>query len=96
LAGDCVIIGIQDQKANAPKLIAVLKKEKFIRDIKEEEEKLRLYVTDGTKALPQVLAILRNEKINLNTITLTQPTLDDVFLKKTGYTLRDIEAKGGK
>jgi hypothetical protein len=31
----------------------------------------------------------------MKTITLSAPSLDDVFLRETGRSLRDTEAKGG-
>ena len=53
---------------------------------------LRLTVEHGEYALPQVLRILDGATITLDSIELTRPTLDDVFLTLTGRSLRDESA----
>jgi ABC-2 type transport system ATP-binding protein len=50
---------------------------------------LRLTVEHGEHALPQVLRVLDHAGIALESVDLTRPTLDDVFLTLTGRSLRD-------
>ena len=50
---------------------------------------LRLTVEHGEHALPQVLRILDRGGIALESVEMTRPTLDDVFLTLTGRSLRD-------
>jgi ABC-2 type transport system ATP-binding protein len=64
-------------------------------NIKQENSHLRLYVKDGAKAIAEVLRLLNEQDIDLITITLSTPSLDDVFLQQTGRSLRDLNAKGG-
>ena len=54
---------------------------------------LRLYVDAGDTAIPQIMRELGGAGIHLETISLHRPTLDDVFLTKTGRSLRE-SAKG--
>ena len=58
-------------------------------DITSEADHLRLYVDDGVAALPKLLRLLEGKGIAVKTITLSEPTLDDVFLRHTGRSLRD-------
>jgi len=58
-------------------------------EISIEGETIYLYVKDGAKSLPKIFDILKEKQIELEAITLSQPSLDDVFLKKTGRSLRD-------
>ncbi len=95
ISGDCITIGIENQKEKAPELISLLEKADFMREVKQEDGYLRLYVKDGAEAISEVLRLLNEQKINLKTITLSAPSLDDVFLQQTGHSLRDINAKGG-
>ena len=44
---------------------------------------------DGTKALPGIIDLLRKEGIEVTTINLHKPTMDDVFVYYTGKELRD-------
>ncbi|MEV4618007.1 ATP-binding cassette domain-containing protein [Asanoa sp. NPDC049573] len=50
---------------------------------------LRLFVDDGATAMPQVLRELERNGVTLKSIELHRPSLDDVFLTKTGRSLRE-------
>ena len=55
----------------------------------DEGDGLRLYVIDGATAMPHVLRVLEGSGITLQSIELHRPSLDDVFLTKTGRSLRE-------
>jgi len=61
----------------------------FVNEINWQEEAALLYVNDGAAALPRLFDLLKERNIELDTIALSAPSLDDVFLKKTGRSLRD-------
>lgn len=48
---------------------------------------LRLTVNDGERAVPEILKALGEGEITVSSISLTRPSLDDVFLKLTGHSL---------
>jgi ABC-2 type transport system ATP-binding protein len=56
------------------------------------DDGLRLYVDEGATAIPQILRILDASAVALASIELHRPSLDDVFLAKTGRSLRDAES----
>jgi ABC-2 type transport system ATP-binding protein len=95
VAGDCITISIGNQKEEAPGLVEAFKKADYMCEVKIDENYLRLYVKDGAKAIAEVLKLLEVRKIKLLTITLSSPSLDDVFLRQTGHSLRDTNAEGG-
>lgn len=95
VAGDCITMSIENAQEKAPALIRELQEAAFIREIKQDEDRLRIYVDDGAKDISEVLGILAKQQVVLRTITLSAPSLDDVFLRETGRSLRDTEAKGG-
>jgi ABC-2 type transport system ATP-binding protein len=53
------------------------------------DEGVRLFVDDGAIAIPQILRALDAAGVPLGTVELHRPTLDDVFLTKTGRSLRE-------
>ena len=57
-----------------------------------DRDVLRLYMENAAEAIPAVVTRLREANINPISLTLTQPTLDDVFLQVTGQRLRDESA----
>ena len=65
----------------------------FVREVDGEGTLLRLYVDGGEQALPVILRALDAAGLGVAGISLSRPTLDDVFLRQTGRSLR--EADGG-
>lgn len=61
----------------------------FTRKVYTQENKLYLFVENGESLLAEVLRILDKESISIQTIGLSRPSLDDVFLQKTGRSLRE-------
>ena len=67
----------------------VLAGEPYVREITAEDGQVRLYVDDGGTALPQLIRLLDGRGIGIRSIAMSEPTLDDVFLRQTGRSLRD-------
>jgi ABC-2 type transport system ATP-binding protein len=78
---------------NAPEIaLIVLRELDIVREVKSEGGSLRLVVSRGGEALPVVLRLLEGRGIGVADIALSRPSLDDVFLRATGHSLRDEEA----
>jgi ABC-2 type transport system ATP-binding protein len=54
-----------------------------------ENGAIRLTVTDPTPAMAAVFGVLAGRRINVLAASVGQPSLDDVFLRETGRSLRD-------
>lgn len=52
---------------------------------------LHVYVHDAAVALPAIIRLAHERDVDLERVTYTQPTLDDVFLLHTGRELREAE-----
>jgi ABC-2 type transport system ATP-binding protein len=89
IAADSVIVSLKEDGHVQDRAVALFRQQIYVREVDTEPEFLRLYVDDGVEALPQLLRLLDREEIALKNITLSEPTLDDVFLKHTGRSLRD-------
>ena len=70
-----------------------LKKIEFIKKIKEDDLKLTLFTSNGTEVIPKIFQISSQLEIKITSISLTQPTLDDVFISYTGHEIRDDDSK---
>jgi ABC-2 type transport system ATP-binding protein len=86
--GDTVRLTLRDggQLSQALELLGHLPS---VRQVTREGAALLLYVEDGASALPELLRFLDQRGLPIATITLALPTLDDVFLAKTGRSLRE-------
>ena len=87
--GNEVISVSVDVNSNFESFVLELKKIESVNKINEDESKLTLFASNGTKVIPQVFSISSDLNIKINSISLTQPTLDDVFLSYTGHEIRD-------
>ena len=88
IAGDIVTVGVADQAS----ALALLQPQPFVREAGIEQGLLRVYVERGESAMPQILRLIDGAGMQLETISLSRPSLDDVFLRKTGRSLRESEA----
>jgi len=66
-----------------------LERQEFVNNAQIGGEAVLLYVKDGAKALPLLFDFLKVNGIEIDTVLLSQPSLDDVFLNQTGRSLRD-------
>ena len=89
VAGDIVTLSVAGDQLRA---LGVLKDQPFVREAGVEEGLVRLYVDRGEEAMPTVLRLLDSAGLRLMTIDLHRPSLDDVFLRKTGRSLRETAA----
>ncbi|MEV1158973.1 ATP-binding cassette domain-containing protein [Micromonospora chokoriensis] len=88
ISGDVVLVGL-DLTAT-PQAAKALDGEPFVNKLETVDEGgLRLYVDEGATAIPQVLRRLDHAGLELRSIELHRPSLDDVFLTKTGRSLRE-------
>jgi len=87
IAGEVVTVGVADA---AEKAADVLAEQQCVRSAElRDDGGLRLAVDIGETAMPQIMRALSDAGIELATIELHRPTLDDVFLAKTGRSLRE-------
>jgi ABC-2 type transport system ATP-binding protein len=89
VAGDAIVITLRDEVDSVDRGMSLLESEPYVREISASGDQLRLYVEDGSAALPQLLRILDHGKVGVRSMNLSEPTLDDVFLRQTGRSLRD-------
>jgi ABC-2 type transport system ATP-binding protein len=89
IAGDVLTIGVNGE---CEKVVELLAKQPFVREAGLEDGLVRLYVDRGEEAVPAVLRLLDAQGLAPLTMDLHRPSLDDVFLKKTGRSLRESAA----
>ncbi len=88
ISGDVVLVGLHGPTAAQAE--ARLKDQPYVLKLESQgDDALRLYVAAGDTAIPQVMRELNDAGITLDTIALHRPSLDDVFLTKTGRSLRE-------
>jgi ABC-2 type transport system ATP-binding protein len=96
VAGESVILRLRDEREGVARAVELLGAHSFVREINAADDQVHLYVDDGSAALPQILRLLDAEQIGIRSMSLSEPTLDDVFLLQTGRSLRDTGANDDK
>jgi ABC-2 type transport system ATP-binding protein len=86
ITGDIVTIGVNGA---GPQAAAALQGQEYVRKLEPTEGGLRLHVDNGATAIPQIMRTLDGIGTDLGSIELRRPSLDDVFLTKTGRWLRE-------
>jgi ABC-2 type transport system ATP-binding protein len=81
---DRVQIGTDDDERAAETL-----RQTFGLEVARHDGQLTFAVADGAQFVPRLFAGL---DVAVNSVTVTRPSLDDVFLAYTGTTIRDAEA----
>jgi ABC-2 type transport system ATP-binding protein len=87
VAGDLVTLAVGGE---ADAVLALARQQPFVREASNTEDgDVRLYVEHGEAAVPQLLRLLDGAGFAPKTIAMSRPSLDDVFLRKTGRSLRE-------
>lgn len=86
IAGDVVTIGVPERD---DAVLALVEGQPFVREASRDDGIVRAYVDHGESALPTLLRLLDAQGLAPQTLSLNRPSLDDVFLRQTGRSLRD-------
>ena len=91
IGGEVILLSTTDHNAGED-VLNEIKKLNFVNDIIVDNLEVRVIVEDAETALPTVIDVLRSKNIPVTKVSITKPTLDDVFLKYAGTKL---ETGGG-
>ena len=86
VAGDVVVVGTEHA---SDRVLELLRGQPFVREATTADDLVRLYVDRGETAMPQIIRVLDSAGIPLASLSLNRPSLDDVFLRQTGRSLRE-------
>jgi ABC-2 type transport system ATP-binding protein len=87
-SGDAAVTGSADGDGGG-EVSKLLEAQPYTKEVRVDGDVLRVYLDDGEHALPGLLHVLGQSGVVIRSIALDRATLDDVFLHKTGRSLRD-------
>lgn len=96
LGGEIVEFSLEKPADQAAALAAVKKFSKQPPVFEDTTNQIRVPVRDGSKSLMAVVQALNDAKIEVASMALHQPSLDDVFLTLTGAKVKTAPAKTKK
>ena len=84
------VLTLYVQKNDSRKyFISELKQLEDISKINEDDDRLTLFVSKGADTITEIFRISSALDVKINSLSLKQPTLDDVFISYTGHEMRD-------
>ncbi len=90
--GNEVISIVLEEGINRDSFLSEIKKIEFVTKINEDGSKLTLFASNGTKVIPIIFQISSKLGMTITSISLTRPTLDDVFISYTGHQIRSDDS----
>jgi len=91
--GNEVVIFEMDSEVKSENLIFEMRKIPTVKDISADGLEVTVFTTSGDQLIPQIFQRASDLGIKIESISLTKPTLDDVFLSYTGRELREDNGK---
>ncbi|MFI9011422.1 ATP-binding cassette domain-containing protein [Actinosynnema sp. NPDC053489] len=95
ISGDVVTVDLAPSSSGRPddeelrRAADVLTPQPYVRGVEAVDTALRLYVDGAATAIPLIAAALLRVGVEPRAVEARRPSLDDVFLAKTGRTLDD-------
>jgi ABC-2 type transport system ATP-binding protein len=96
ISGDVVVVDLAaadtagaPEPATMEEAAKLLTEQPYVHSCEAIDHTLRLYVDSAATAIPQIMRALNSKAIEPGAIEYRRPSLDDVFLAKTGRTLAD-------
>jgi len=72
------------------KIEELMKNQPFIRNILLNNNEIKLSVEKGENLIPKIIKITETKNIDINSIELKHPNLEEVFIKYTGRKISDV------
>jgi len=88
LGGDIMTLTIEQKDADITSLMETSSK---VKEVKKQDNIYRVKVENGEETAPQILNLLMEKGYKVTKLSLTKPTLDEVYLEYTGKTMREEE-----
>ncbi len=91
LKGDSIALSFDGD--DTEKARPLLEHADFAKEVLTEDDSLRIYVDNGGATIASLIGLLSDNDIQVKSVTLARPTLDDVFIKFTGKSMDKVEEK---
>ncbi|MFH1248848.1 MAG: ATP-binding cassette domain-containing protein [archaeon] len=93
---DVIVLEISNQSQDIEGFLELLKKINWIKAIKWKSGMLHLNIKEGSKRIPKLIKLASNFNVIISSVNLHKPSLEDVFLKLTGKTIREEDLQPEK
>jgi ABC-2 type transport system ATP-binding protein len=92
VGGDTIVFSFLSEKTSI-KAHSLLTEKIADTRVQTKNNTVHVNIKDGEKMMPELLRSLEAKHVQAQSVTLSRPSLDDVFLKYTGRSLREDERR---
>ncbi|MGD9933013.1 MAG: ATP-binding cassette domain-containing protein [Dehalococcoidia bacterium] len=92
ISTDVVTVRPEGGDANLVRAAEALRAMEGSPDVRVIDESVVIYIPEGARAIAPIVLLLNNSGIEVHDVSLARPTLDDVFLQKTGHHIQATTA----
>ena len=92
VGGDTIVFSFSSDEI-AGKAKTLLVENIHLENIQAKDNSVYLNARDGERVMPDLMRSLEAEQLEVQSVMLSRPSLEDVFLKYTGRSLREDERK---
>ncbi|MBC7092112.1 MAG: DUF4162 domain-containing protein, partial [Nitrososphaeria archaeon] len=89
IGGDFIEIEVKEDRDDLSKILLEIK---HVKEVKKNNSTYIVRTELGEEVAPEIIEAIRVRGIRISKISLTKPTLDEVYLAYTGRKLRDAQA----
>ena len=89
IGNEIISFNLVDGKGGQDALIDQISKIESVKEVKNKQDLITVFSTKSNEVIPKIFQASTNLEMRINSLTLKQPTLDDVFISYTGHDLRD-------
>ena len=90
IGNEIISFNLVDGKASQDTLIEQISKIEFVKEVKNKQDLITVFSTKSNEVIPKIFEESASLDMTIRSLTLKQPTLDDVFISYTGHDLRDV------
>ena len=87
LGNEVIIFSISEGPVST--IIEKIKEISLVKEITSNDKQITVYANKTIEVIPQIFQISSELNLKIKTLSISQPTLDDVFISYTGHELRD-------
>jgi ABC-2 type transport system ATP-binding protein len=88
---DVITVRIEGGADDIARAEQAVRRQEGVEDVRVLEDSVVVYIREGRRAVAPLVMLLDQASVRVGEVTLAHPTLDDVFLRKTGHHIEESQ-----
>jgi ABC-2 type transport system ATP-binding protein len=88
IGADVITVRIEGDAEAVDRATEAVRKAPGVQDVRALDGSVVIYIRDGSAAISRIVLLLDGASVGVGELSLARPTLDDVFIRKTGRQMK--------